>query len=102
MAAWALKDAEASAKEVFARAFKGEPQIVTRRGIPSLVIITYADFAARNTDAQPEVKSSTRRKRKSFVDFLRSCPVDLSELDLERDKDVGVNRETVLTEGVLA
>ena len=41
-----LRDAETSAKEVFRRAFTGEPQTVTRHGVPSLVIITYADFAA--------------------------------------------------------
>ena len=44
MSAWALKDAEASAKEVFERAFTGEPQIVTCHGVPSLVIITYAEY----------------------------------------------------------
>ena len=42
MSSWALKDAETSVEEVFERAFTGEPQIVTRQGVPSLVIITYA------------------------------------------------------------
>lgn len=93
-----LKDAEISAKEVFRRAFTGEPQIVTRHGVPSLVIITYADFAATKTPSRPRPASSM--KRKSFVDFLRSCPVDLSELDLERDKDTGENRESVFVEGM--
>ena len=95
-----LRDAETSAKEVFRRAFTGEPQIVTRHGVPSLVIITYADFAATKTQAQP--KPTSTRKRKSFLDFLRSCPVDLSELDLERDKDTGENRESIFTEGMFS
>ena len=95
-----LKDAEASAKEVFRRAFMGEPQIVTRHGVPSLVIITYADFTAARTPAWQ--KPTSPGERKSFVDFLRSCPVDLSELDLERDKDTGVNRESIFTEGMFA
>ena len=95
-----LKDAEASAKEVFRRAFMGEPQIVTRHGVPSLVIITYADFAATKIQAQPRYTSA--RKRKSFLDFLRSCPVDLSELDLERDRDTGENRESIFAEGLFA
>ena len=95
-----LNDAETSAKEVFKRAFMGEPQIVTRHGVPSLVIITYADFAAAKMPVKTRTTSS--RKRKSFVDFLRSCPVDLSELDLERDKDTGENRESILTESMFA
>ena len=99
-ATFELKDAETSAKEVFRRAFTGEPQTVTRHGVPSLVIITYADFAATKMPVKPRTTSS--RKRKSFVDFLRSCPVDLSELDLERDKDTGENRESIFTEGMFA
>ena len=31
----------------------------------------------------------------SDVDFLRSCPVDLNELDLTRDQDDGHTREEV-------
>ena len=95
-----LNDAETSVKEVFKRAFMGEPQIVTRHGVPSLVIITYADFAA--TKMPVKTRTTSSRKRKSFVDFLRSCPVDLSELDLERDKDTGENRESILTESMFA
>ena len=95
-----LKDAETSAKEVFRRAFMGEPQIVTRHGVPSLVIITYEDFAATRTPARTRTTSSSGRK--PFVDFLRSCPVDLSELDLERDKDTGENRESIFSEGMFA
>ena len=95
-----LNDAEAPVKEFFKRAIMGEPQIVTRHGVPSLVIITYSDFAAATISAKPRAASS--RKRKSFVDFLRSCPVDLAELDLERDKDTGMNRESVFAEGMFA
>ncbi len=96
MAAWALKEAESSAREIFERAFTGEPQIVTHHGVPSLVIITYADYEA----VKPMVKKTPKSmKRKSFVDFLRNCPFDLSELDLARDKDTGMNREDYVAEG---
>ena len=96
MAAWALKEAESSVREIFERAFTGEPQIVTRHGVPSLVIITYADYEAVKSTAK---KSQGRTEQKSFVDFLRNCPVDLSELDLARDKDTGMNREDYVAEG---
>ena len=100
MAAWALKDVETSAKEVFERAFTGEPQIVTRHGVPSLVIITYADYKA--TPRAPATRRKRNPERKSFVDFLRSCPVDLSEVIGERCKDTGDNRRPVFSEDALS
>ena len=96
MSAWALKDAENSVKEVFERAFTGEPQIVTRHGVPSLVIITYADYEATPRAPTPERKRHPARK--SFVDFLRSCPVDLSEVMVERCKDTGDKRHPIFSE----
>lgn len=36
-----------------------------------------------------------KESEEDFLDFLRSCPVDLNELDLTRDQDDGRNREEV-------
>ena len=36
-----------------------------------------------------------KKPEEDFLDFLRSCPVDLSELDLTRDQDDGRTREEV-------
>ena len=99
MASWALKDAETSVEEVFERAFAGEPQIVTRQGVPSLVIITYADYKA--TPRTPPPRRDMHQTRGSFVDFLRSCPVDLSEVIGERCNDTGENRRPVFSEDEL-
>ena len=85
MSAWALKDAETSAKEVFERAFTGEPQIVTRHGVPSLVVITYADY--EDYAAVPEErkhKKATDTKDRSLVDALMACPYDISDLIEDR------------------
>ena len=90
MAAWALKDVETSAKEVFERAFTGEPQIVTRHGVPSLVIITYADYEAKSpwsVPAHDEVQKEKRGKR-SLVDALSACPCDISELIEKRVEEL--------------
>ena len=85
MAAVVLKDAETSAKEVFKRAFTGEPQIVTRHGVPSLVIITYADY--KDYAAVPkewERKRTTGAEERSLVDALMACPYDISDLIEDR------------------
>ena len=85
MSAWALKDAETSAKEVFERAFTGEPQIVTRHGVPSLVIITYAEYE----DSASAYNGKKRQKAESdggqsLVAALMSCPYDISDLIKDR------------------
>ena len=70
-----LNDAETPVKEFFKRAFMGEPQIVTRHGVPSLVIITYADY--KDYAAVPkewEHKRTTGAEERSLVDALMACP----------------------------
>ena len=85
MSSWALKDAETSVEEVFERAFTGEPQIVTRHGVPSLVIITYAEYedsaSAYNGKKRQKAESNGGR---SLVDALMSCPYDISDLIEDR------------------
>ena len=86
MAAWALKDAEISCDKVFERAFGGEPQVVTRYGVPSLVVITYADFTA--TRKGSECIRRGKAHVKTPLDVFRSCPVDLWELINERGEEL--------------
>ena len=85
MVAWALKDAETSAKEVFERAFTGEPQIVTRHGVPSLVIITYAEYEdSASACNRKQRQEAERNGGRSLVDALMSCPYDISDLIEDR------------------
>ena len=86
MAAWALKDAEISCDKVFERAFGGEPQVVTRYGVPSLVVITYADFTATRKGSECIRRDNAHVK--TPLDVFRSCPVDLSELINERGEEL--------------
>ena len=89
MAAWALKDAEISCDKVFERAFGGEPQVVTRYGVPSLVVITYADFTATRKESECVRKGEKGKAHvKTPLDVFRSCPVDLSELIDGRNEEL--------------
>jgi prevent-host-death family protein len=57
------------------------PQMITRHGKPVAVLLdadTYDRLSGHKDDSS-----------KSFIEFLRSCPVDLSELDLTRSSEGG-------------
>lgn len=42
---WQLREAKARFSEVVAQALAGEPQTVTRRGRPAVVVLAWADYA---------------------------------------------------------
>ena len=68
-----MQDAKNRFSEVVERARSEGPQIVTRRGVETAVVLSADDFH-RLTGSKP-----------GFVDFLRSGPT-LEGLDLERDQ----------------
>ena len=72
---WALQDAKSKFSAVAEKAWQGEPQVVTRRGKPLVVVISYETYE----------KKVEKPNEGSFLDFLRSCPVDLSEVLDARD-----------------
>ena len=71
-----LQEAKQQFSAVAEKAARGQPQIVTKHGKPFVVIVNVADWEK----AQP--------RKKSLLEVLRSCPVDLTELDLTRSKEL--------------
>jgi prevent-host-death family protein len=74
---WMLQDAKNAFSEVVNRACSSGPQIVTRRGRPVAVVISYENY------------SEQKSRGESFVDFLGSAQLEDGELDLSRSRDVG-------------
>ena len=70
---WKLADAKNRFSEVVRRALSGEPQRIERRD-DAVVVVDAAEF------------ERLRGEKPSFKEFLFSGP-DLSELDLERDRE---------------
>lgn len=58
------------------KAAGGEPQIVTKHGKPFVVIVGIADW------------QQNRHPLRTLLEVLHSCPADLTELNLTRDKDL--------------
>ncbi|MBR2488483.1 MAG: type II toxin-antitoxin system Phd/YefM family antitoxin [Kiritimatiellae bacterium] len=64
---WALQDAKNKFSAVADTAANGTPQVVTRRGHPLVVVISYAMFREK---IAPEPSSN-------IADAFKSCPVDV-------------------------
>ena len=70
-AEWQLQKAKAEFSKLLERSQHEGPQVVTKHGVPTAVVISMRDY------------EQLRRKATSFKVFLRAAPV--SELDLTRN-----------------
>jgi prevent-host-death family protein len=77
MQTWQLQNAKNRLSEVVDLATREGPQIITRRGVETAVILSVEEYRKLS------------RPRQSLVDFLRASPLADVELDLERDPDPG-------------
>lgn len=70
---WALQDAKSRFSEVVGLVSEKGPQVVTKRGEPVVVVISYKEYTA------------LRKRENTFVDALLSCPRFDDPIDFERD-----------------
>jgi len=73
---WQLQDAKNRFSEVVEKAVKTGPQIVTKRGIETVVIMSVGEYRRLT------------RPQDGLVDFFKHSPLLGIELDLERNKDL--------------
>jgi prevent-host-death family protein len=71
-----LQEAKQQFSAVAERAAGGQPQIVTKHGKPFVVIMSVADWR------------KTKPPQRTLLEMLRSCPVDLTGLDLTRSREI--------------
>lgn len=70
--AWQLQEAKQRFSELVRRALTSGPQVVTRHGRATVVVVAAEEYGKL-------------ARRSSFKDFLRGAP-DLSPLDIRRDR----------------
>ena len=76
MAQWQLQEAKNKFSEVIDKAIKDGPQVVTRRGIETVVVVSVDEY--RNlTKPQTDI-----------VDFFQKSPLKDANLDLARNRDL--------------
>ncbi len=77
MQTWQLQEAKNRLSEVVDRALHQGPQMITRRGAETAVVLSMADYRRIR---QPET---------DLVEFFQASPLTGVELDLERAPDTG-------------
>ncbi|MBI5952295.1 MAG: type II toxin-antitoxin system Phd/YefM family antitoxin [Chloroflexi bacterium] len=71
---WQIQDAKNKLSEVIARALKQGPQLITKRGEKTAVVISYAEY------------ENLRKSRGKLSEFFQTSP--LAGLELVRDKSL--------------
>ncbi len=71
---WQLQEAKNRLSEVVEQAVRHGPQIITRRGVETAIVLSYVDYR-RLTLSQ-----------KKLSEFFRESPLAEGELDLSRDR----------------
>lgn len=76
MREWALQDAKARLSEVVRLAMEHEPQGITLRGKPAVVVLSMEDYRR------------LVRPKPSFVELIRSSPLMEVDIDLTREQSM--------------
>ena len=73
---WQLQEAKNRFSEVVDKAVRNGPQVVTKRGVETVVVMSVKEYQNLN------------RPKSSLVDFFKKSPLKGAGLDLERNKDL--------------
>ncbi len=77
MHTWQLQEAKNRLSEVVDKALQQGPQLITRRGAETAIVLSMEDYRKMR---QPET---------DLVEFMQTSPLAGVELDLERGPDTG-------------
>jgi antitoxin Phd len=72
--AWQLQEAKNKFSEVVDEALKHGPQVITKRGVETVIVLSYAEYRQMVLT------------QKKLSDFFRESPLVAVDLDLTRDK----------------
>jgi prevent-host-death family protein len=71
---WQIQEAKNKLSEVINEAIKHGPQIITKRGVEAVIVLSYAEY-------RKAMLNQTK-----ISDFFRESPLAEVDLDLRRDK----------------
>ncbi len=70
---WTLHDAKNRFSALVSEAQQGQPQLVTKHGIPAVVVISMKNYQ--------DYISTSRRQQPNFADYLLSIPQSDTEIE---------------------
>ena len=73
---WQLQEAKNRLSELVNQALERGPQIITRNGVETVVVVPVDEFRR------------LRQRQRSLVDFLNESPLKGADLELERLRDL--------------
>jgi prevent-host-death family protein len=71
---WQIQEAKNKFSAVVDEAIKHGPQIITKRGVETVIVLSYAEYR------------KVMLNQKKLSDFFRESPLAKVDLDLRRDK----------------
>ncbi len=80
---WQLQEAKNKFSEVVDEAIKQGPQIITKRGVETVIVLSYEEYRR------------VMLSQKKLSDFFRESPLAEVDLDLRRDRS-GLRKGTAL------
>lgn len=78
---WQLQEAKNKFSQVVDEAVRDGPQIITKHGLETVVVISYEDYRRHYSG------------RKKLTQFLRESPLAAYNIDLTRDKSLPRDEE---------
>ena len=73
---WQLQDAKNKLSEVIERALQYGPQLITRRGEKTVIVMSYKEY------------SRMKKSQAKLSEFFRASPLAKVDLNLKRDKSL--------------
>ncbi len=77
---WQLQEAKNKFSEVIDEALTHGPQVITRHGVETVVVVSYTEFRKRQL------------AQKKMSEFFRESPLVDAKVDLARDQGLARNR----------
>ena len=74
---WQLQEAKSRLSELVEKAVSNGPQVITKRGVESVVVISVAEY------------QKLRKPKKHLAEVFLESPLRGIQLDLKRQKDPG-------------
>lgn len=84
---WKLQDAKARLSELVRLAESEGPQVISRHGEDAVVVVRMEQWVEH--EGRRKKKPGDKKKKESFLEFMRRSPLAKYGIDLEREPDYG-------------